>query len=495
MTWKFDWRFFAGLTCALAIYVTLVVAAAQTRKPWNDEAMAASSGWNLAKEGHTGVYFNDPKSPWFPGIHKHTYYIFPFQLVTLSGWFRAAGFSLLSMRVLSLLWTILLLFSFYSLIRMLTRQTGLALLATGIAAVDYHLMLGASFGRYDTMVAALGISGYAIYLYLREKHFHWALLLSQTCIAMSGMTHPNGFLYFLGLAGLTLFYDRKRISWREIALVSVPYLIGVAFWARFISEDFASFKGQLGMNSGGRIGLLRPVDSFLRELDRYRVQFGLGPHSLGNSGWFIRLKAVSLFAYVIGIAGCWFLPALRSRPGVRILLAMTALHAGFLAFWESYKFSFYLIHALPLYGALLAYLCVYLWQQKRLPRWLIAGALSLVVLVQLAGIAAKIRTDDFHKSYLPAVEFLRQRAQPGDLVAAACSFGFDYGFDRNLLDDPFMGYFNGKAPDYVVLEEVYLANYPGIRKESQERYDFAMNVINRYELIYDQNLYKIYKRR
>ena len=97
------------LAAATLLYVALLVDAAATRKPWNDEAMAAQAAYNLGTQGRTGVDFWDQKSPFYPGIKQHSYYIFPFQLCALAVWYKLAGFSLLSTRVISILWTLLML--------------------------------------------------------------------------------------------------------------------------------------------------------------------------------------------------------------------------------------------------------------------------------------------------------------------------------------------------------------------------------------------------
>ena len=477
----------------MAGYIAFLVEAAKTRKPWNDEAMAADAAYNLSTRGDTGVNFFDEKTPYFPGITRHTYYIFPFQLCVLAVWYKLAGFSLLSTRVLSILWTLVMLGAVYFLLKILSRDRLIAGTAAVLTALDYHVMLGAAFGRYDTLVAALGFSAYAIYLALRERHFRLALLLGNCCLVMAGTTHPNGLLFFIGFWFLVVSFDRKRLRWREAVLAAAPYIVGATIWGIFVLQDFPAFRGQLMMNSDGRVGLLHPWATLLRELQvRYLTAFGLGAHSAGHDSSLARLKAVSLVMYLMGVAGCLSWGKIRRHPGFRVLLILTAIHCLYLTFYENMKFSYYLVFLLPLYWSLAAVFAVSLWRAGSSARWVAAGALAVASLIQVGGIGAKIRLNDYANSYLPAVEFVRQHAGPNEQVNASCSFGFGYGYDRNLMDDPSLGYYNGRKPEYIVAEEIYDGWWESIEPEIGQ---YCKKTLAEYDLIYDQAFYRVYRRR
>jgi len=488
--------YFVIVGIGLVLYLALLVSASKAIKPWNDEAMSADAAYNLSTQGHTGVSFFDEKSPLFPGISRHSYYIFPLQLCVLAVWYKIVGFSLLSTRVISVLWTLLILTALYWMLKLLTRDRALAALAAVATALDYHMMTEAAFGRYDTMVAGLGFSSYAIYLYLRERNFRWALILSNCCTLAAGATHPNGLLFFIGLWFLVFYFDRKRIGWIDLCLCAVPYLIGAAVWASFILQDLPAFKGQLSMNAGGRVGLLHPWDTLIREIQvRYITEFGLGAHSAGHYSALVRLKAVSLAAYLIGVIGCLLTPSIRRRPGFKVVLFLIGIHWFYMTFYENMKFSFYLVHLLPLYCAAWAAFVLYLWRAGHVPKLILAGALTGIALIEVGGILAKIRINDFATSYMPAVEFVRQHASDSDQVNASCSFGFGYGFDRNLLDDNSLGYYNHKKPEYVVAEEIYDYWWQERRTVQPDVYRYCMETLKAYDLIYNKANYKVYQLR
>lgn len=481
---------------ALALYLGLLTSEAMRVKPWNDEAMSAEAAYNLGTQGTTGVRFFDEKAPNYPGITKHTYYIFPLQLCVLAVWYKAAGFSLLSTRVLSILWTCLMLAAFYAFLEAVTEDRMIASLATVLCALDYQFMTAAAFGRYDMMVAALGFSAYALYVRLRESHFRIALVAANACVMAAGATHPNGLIYLIGLWFLILYFDRRRLRAMDLSTAAVPYVAGAAIWAPFVLQDWPSFRGQLLMNSSGRVGILHPWDTFVREIRyRYITEFGLGAHSAGHSFAWVKLKALSLVTYLLGIVGCLATRKIRQNMKLRPVLVLAGIHWAYMTFYENMKFSYYLVHLLPLYCALLAVYTMHLWRSGATMRWAVAGLLALASLVQVGGILAKIRLNDYGKSYLPAVEFVRAHALPADQVNASCSFGFEYGFDRNLMDDPSLGYYNHKQPEFIVEEEIYDGWWEESKTTLPEVYAFFKRTLAGYDLIYDRDGYRVYRRR
>jgi hypothetical protein len=132
-------------------------------------------------------------------------------------------------------------------------------------------------------------------------------------------------------------------------------------------------------------------------------------------------------------------------------------------------------------------------KRGRVPQWAVAVMLGIVVAVQVGGILAKIRLNDYGKSYLPAVEFVKQQAAPTDLVAASCSFGFGYGFDRNLIDDDTLGYYNGKRPKFIVAEEIYETTWQDMEPLFPAIYRHVRDVLSTYTLVYDAGDYKVYR--
>ncbi len=483
------------LLLLVAGYVALVVAQARTRKPWNDEAMSASAGLTFASKGYLAMPFFDEATPGFHGIHHHVYYIFPLQLVVLGLWYKLASFSLFTTRALSLLWAILLFWAVYRLLKLLSGNAFIALLAAVLTAFDYQIVSAAAFGRYDMMVAALGFTGYALFLLFRQRNFTVALLAGNACIALAGMTHPNGLVYFLGLWFLVFYYDRRRITVRDLAIAAVPYLIGGAVWSWYILQDVPDFKDQLFGNAGNRVGLLHPWQSLLNEIRfRYLTAYGLLAHSPGHQSSLVKLKAIALAGYAAGLAICIASRSIRRNPGYRALLSLTAIHIVFFTFYEGMKFNYYLVHLLPLYLSCLAVALYSVWQWRPRLRPLVAAVAILLMAVGAGGILLHVRLNEVNRIYDPAVAFVKQRASANDVVFASCSFGFGYGFDSGLIDDDTFGYFSKKAARFIVVEEIYADALNIHRQRHPAIYDHIRQALSNYRLVFESGDYKIYQR-
>ena len=487
---------YALAAVVVVLYGALLVAQAATRRPWTDEAMFADPALTLITKGYLGCPVEEFAITW-PNIARHTYMMFPLNLVVLAGWFKIAGFGLMQQRVLSMLWTALLLFSLYRLLLFLLRDKSTALVSVALVAVDYQIMVAGSFGRYDPMVAALGFGSYVLYLTLRERNLTLALLLANTSVMLCGTTHPNGLLYFVGLWVLALSLDRRRIGPRQLALCAIPYLAGAAVWAAYLMRDPASAMAQLRNNSYSRVAILEPVQALKREiLLRYGPGFGLtSQHSAGH-GKYVQLKVVPLLAYLVGVIGCFSASKIRRHPGCRILLLLTTVHVLYLTFFEGIKFPFYLVHIDPLYAILLGIFAVWLWRAGRLPKWAVAAALSCVAAVEIGGILLRVRIDTYGVQYAPAVEYVKRHATADGLVLASCDFGFGYGFESNFRDDPLLGYDSGRVPSYIVWDvDAYQDEFDKNAATKPAAHRYVSELLRQYDVVFHNIGYTIYQRR
>jgi len=144
----------------LAAYVSVTVGAARNQRPRTDEGYFASPALNLITSGSMGTPILE-NGPHMEGIRERTYWMPPLHMLAQAAWYKAVGFSLVSMRLLSLVWGLVLLAAVYVLVNTISRDETAALLAAGVVAVDYNFLLCAASGRMDVMSAALGFSGLA----------------------------------------------------------------------------------------------------------------------------------------------------------------------------------------------------------------------------------------------------------------------------------------------------------------------------------------------
>jgi hypothetical protein len=94
----------------------------------------------------------------------------------------------------------------------------------------------------------------------------------------------------------------------------------------------------------------------------------------------------------------------------------------------------------------------------------------------------------------PAVEYVQQHARLGDEVFGSCSFGFGYGFPPQFVDDDRLGFYSGRRPAFVVMEEIYDEQHRVYRTEAPAVCAHAQGLLAAYDLVYRNSEYRIYRR-
>jgi 4-amino-4-deoxy-L-arabinose transferase-like glycosyltransferase len=483
------------LLAIAALFLAATVSVALTRIPWCDEAWIASPGFNLAVHGKliTPVLAFAPDDPKTFGLNQHTYWIMPLHLVLQAGWYKLFGFSLLAMRSISMLWGLAALWSWFLIMRALTEDVDIAILTVGLLATDFVFIMRAADGRMDMMSAALGYGALASYLVLRKRNLNLAMICAHSLVVLSGLTHPNGgVLSLCGVLFLMFYYDRHSIRWRQLVLATVPYLVGLVGWGLYISEDPKLFLVQFGSNASGRLSNIQTPWLVLRnEINRYLLAFGFQ----AGAPPIAKIKVLLLLGYLAGVVGTLSVSALRRRPGIRVLLILAAIHVLFLTS-QSVKHPVYLIYTVPFFSALLAVWIFWCWSNPALPSKAVALAVAAFIALQLAAVASVVVRDKYHRSYLPAVAFLKAHAGPADLVVGEPELAFALGFDSAFLDDCRLGYYSHVDPRFIVMGD----NYRGlIEKFGHDSPEIARYITTRlqseYRPVFENDTYTIFARR
>ena len=488
-------RIVAGLALIVLVYLGLGLTNVFTRAPWCDEAWFGNPAYNLAYKGFMGTTVLEPasstwKSVKLTGIDRHTYWVMPLNLLLNAAGFRAFGFSIFSMRLLSLLWGLIALCAWGVILWKLTGQQLLTLGGVGLIAVDYHFLGQASDGRMDVMAVALGWSGVAAYLMLRERRFPLAVVVSQSLTAMACFTHPNGALLVVILLATTLYFDRQRIRIGTVAIAAIPYLAGVAGWGLYAAQSPPDFVAQLLGNVSGRgPTIATPIAALQLEIShRYLDSFGLAAWS-SRAG---RLNAIPLGIFLSGAAVCLLVREIRQHPGYRLVIVWTAMVLVFLTWFEGLKTPFYLIYLTPLYSLLLAVAVGWMW--RRHPRWRIVPAAVLLVFVALQAARTPVAAsrNPRRTTYDPAVQYLRARFNRHTFIMGSASLIFELGPDWKILDDFRLGYNSGKRAEVVVIDPRWTDGIEMLQTEQPSIYAFVTQLLSaEYQEVYNQGGYRI----
>jgi Dolichyl-phosphate-mannose-protein mannosyltransferase len=490
-SWSTDRIFIAIAVCAVLVFLALAVGTALTSRPITDEGLFADPAYTLATRGYMG-------SPALRDnihllhIEQRTYWIFPLDPLMQAAWYRLFGPGLLAMRSLSICFGLLGLGALFAFVERLSRDSRIAAVAVGLTALDYLYIYGSASGRMDVICAALGYAGLASYMALRERNLVLAVFLGQSMIVASGTTHPNGFLYFMGLLLLIFYFDRGRLAWQHFAVAVIPYVVGASLWGFYIFQDPAAFVAQLRSNvsDGGRLqGFGNPIMGFVREITvRYATGYGLGAHSAGHHGP-IYLKALGLIPCVVGITGALSIPSLRRKIEVKVLLSLISIYFVYLAISDGQKAYYYIIHFIPMYDALLAIFLCWLLLNRKVNSVAILLPLALILALESSGLAYRIRLDSYKNIYRPAVRYLKQNARGSQLINANISFLFGLNFPDNLIDD---SHLREKA-DFFVIDDEIAQRLQNSKTANPTTYSHVTGLLaSCYEKVYNANSVVIY---
>jgi hypothetical protein len=490
------------LVLILVAYGAVACALALTKRPWCDEICFANPGVDLITRGSFGVTTMDPTGYgifigwYFPHVQTHAYFIMPFDPLLQAAWFKLFGVHVFTMRSLHVFLGLLALLAWGLLVHRLSRSTPIALVAMAMIALDRGFLQAASDGRGDMASAAFGVIGLAAYIVLRERRLGWALFAANAGLTAAVLCHPNGAIAGLGLLYLVLRLDRRRLEWRHLAICTVPYLIGFGLWGWYISLDPQAFRAQFTANaSTGRFGgLINPLLGIWREISVRYLEVSYLPSYA--HGW-RKLPVLIPCLYAAGILACCFAPRLRRVEGARLFGWMAALY--FLAFsiGEGTKAAFYLVHMTPLFCCTMAFWVITWWESPAWRRKVVAASAAMLLIFEPLWAANAIYRNSYRDSYLAVTQFIKQHASPGALTMGAGELAFELGFYGPTLDDVNLGYFSGRHPDFVVIDEkCYGEHLNGLEARNPEVYHHVMKVLHEdCERVFTSGTTEVYARK
>jgi len=484
----------ATILCLLGLYFLLAAAAVPRLAPYLDEGFFAAPPWALLHQGHFGSLTLEPcaypllreyPAAAVPRINKRNYINMPLHGVLQSGWYTVTGFSLESMRWLSVLWGGVYLLATAAIATISTGRRWVGLGAMGIVAADPGFFLWACRGRMDVMAAALGLSGIALYLHWRQERLPLALLAGNCAAAAAGMTHPmGGIVAVFSLTMTALILDARRLPrWRHLLPVLAPYLLAAAGWGWYIAQDPAAFTAQFGATLGKRAsGGAAVWELPWRELrDRWLPAYGFGA---GIAAW----KLLALAGYAVALL--WTLVRWRRVDrSVKLLAGLALLAMTALGFLDSYRQQPYTVSVLAPLAALAA------WHLANAPRWVWAAA-GLVLAIEAGSSVRLLLQDRRATQYEPVIAYLRLHNPERLPVAGSSELGFGLGFDGVLRDDFRLGYCSGRQPEWIIASPAYRDGWRHMERFEPEAGRYVADLLlKRYETVREDPVYTIYRRK
>jgi len=210
----------------------------------------------------------------------------------------------------------------------------------------------------------------------------------------------------------------------------------------------------------------------------------------------MRAKILLLVVHAAAFLGFLLTPALRRERKHQALLCYGFACMSILTFLEGWRWYIYLVHALPVYCAVLAVWAGWLYDRGGRYRAVVSASLALFVLYSAATVIYRARLDDYHRVYVATLDYLRTHVQPGDLVMGSAEFGPGLGFREHVLVDRHLGYRNHLEARWIVLDAPFRE-----RSESTapEIFHHLERTLAQCRLVYESppaaNAYAVYVRR
>jgi len=412
--------------------------------PNSNEAWFADAARNLWLKGYLGTSVLASKGTWLEGVDRHTYWAMPAHLLAQAGWYSAFGFSLTSLRFLSIAAGLAMIVGWYLVAGKLLKSWHLAGAVLLILAADVRIASYSANGRMDSFCACWGILGLAGYLLLRRRWHGWAVLIGHTGVAVSGLTHPCGIIYAFDLLLLQWYFGGFRRMVGMWAWGSAPYVVFGAAFSVWVMQDWPSFVRQFGGNISGLAGEFGGTGRFSVLSQGWLGLEAEFQHRYMQSarGWAAQF---SLWFYFAGVVWLAMRSGLRKQRRIRLLFAMGSLHFAFFWLFEGLKLTNYLLHLVPLLILLTVIALRDVLEGHRFRMAIGVGGLVLLnVLAVLENSGGELR----EKNYEPVVRLLEK--QRGRVVTAPAEFAFAAGFDGQIEDDHRLGYYTGRKPDIFI---------------------------------------------
>ena len=483
------------------IFLALGSAVVSNKSPWCDEGWFACPAHQMAFHGPSGTPVLEPTGHYLDrrldGIERRTLVVPPLHLVLLACWYRVWGPGLSVPRFYGLLWGFGGLLVLGALVHWTWRKRRLTLLFMLLLSVDLTYLWASADVRMDIQTATLSWASWLTYLLLRKKSVRLAAGLSNICVALAALHHPNAIYGALGLLCVFLILDRQKFDVRVLVYSTIPYLLAAAFWAYWIAPDWDLFRIQFGANLAGRASirtryLAKPWEMLWLEVAiRYLAAYGVRPVWLGT--------VPSLFQTIPFVYGAVLIvltvQARRmTKDRTLALIVLCGTQILVFTFLMSFKAQNYLVYLAPLWDIWLARSLWTLGRRGGYPRIVAVVLAACFTIAHLTALAAKgIEAPRRTQFDAARAELSRLRA-PQETLWAPTYWGVDSDF-QGYKEDIRLGYHTGERRDWIVLDHwnAYYDSLFAIEEVAVGRYVYNL-LEKEYRLGATFGEYRIYRR-
>ncbi|KSV59020.1 phospholipid carrier-dependent glycosyltransferase [Acetivibrio ethanolgignens] len=383
----------------------------------SDESWLAGLSRDMLTEKSLSVteHFFDAR-PRYPHAIKSLFHLLQM------GFIRIFGYSIESVRLLSLAAGIVFLIIFYFLIKRITKREKLALAVTVLFSLDVEFIYASHFARQEILLGVAFIAGLFLLLGQREPGV-MKVVLTAVITGISIGIHPNSFLLACSF-GAILFYLFLQIKKDILPLVTYIGVTG-AFAAVFVLISY-SFDSQFLKHYFQNGAMEFDVDASLAaKVSELRGFFERLFTGQSGTYYVTELRfSLLLFAFLMVFMGIYALVMKRRLPGALISGTMGLLGGMiFIGRYNQTSVFFFFPFGYLLLALFLAE------QEEKGKRFIYALILAVTVLISIEQIRPWLSKGS-HAAYLEQIEEL----VPKDSTVIA-NLNTEFYFSQGCLRD------------------------------------------------------------
>lgn len=216
--------------------------------PFMDEAIYFEMTTRLMRgEGLSTSLFRD----FIPGVDQLAHWYPPIYFFSLVPFFKIFGASIFTMRMFSLLASLLVLALVFLISRKISKWRWAGIVTILILSLDHYFQTAALIGRMEILTIAFGVTAIFFHLRFLEQKQQVFNLLSGFFISLSCLTHPTGIIFAIPI-GLNILFLKESIKAKIanfLILIFLP-LLGFSLWLLSVFPDWGNFvlQNQLQMH-------------------------------------------------------------------------------------------------------------------------------------------------------------------------------------------------------------------------------------------------------
>lgn len=480
-----------GVPLTIVLYLILASIVTLVQRPTEDDMQHTNIAETLLTTGRIALPIMLPAAqddPRFIKSDQHFYALPPGAYFLLASWFKIFGIGLFQLKFFGVFFGGIALWGWILLFKKIGIENKKVLFVTA-------LLMGVSF-IYTRFTASRPYEaiGTALLCFSILSYFHWrstslatAILTSQFLIAIACSIHPNGLLGWAEVAFLIFYLDSKKLKWSHLLYYSFPYFILGIMAVIYISQDFDLFKMQFLAN---RHHHASPVlwnlfkDTFRHELFLAYGWTATVPPAAKIVGFIFLLHIVSYLILCLNQ---------RSEFPIRLVLLLSAIHFFFFAFITPNKEPNYVVYFIPLFSVVTALAWNALYEKSSTLKPLFSGAILISILISVAVNLYRLRRNEYWKLYRPDIKAIHAMLSPTDMVYGPHELAFEIP-TKQFRADWHLGYYTNQKARFVVLDEFGWRAVKQVQEKcGPEIRAYIQQIFDNSELVYQGQIYKVYK--